>query len=167
MPPADTAALPSAARTVGNLTPPLQPYTSTSRAQAASRPRHRGVARQSNFKQRAALTRTVVRTKPLAAPTRCAEPPRPSGRRRPKQKRWERTPATDQSDQADVALRPTKRPPRVNPETPPAALWDRWRRMEAHGAPTEAENLMREEQRDTIEPRLNKTFTSESDESKG
>ncbi len=28
--------------------------------------------------------------------------------------------------------------------------------MEADGAPTEAENLMQEEQRDTIEPRLNK-----------
>ena len=39
--------------------------------------------------------------------------------------------------------------------------------MEADGAPTEAENLMREEQRDTIEPRLNKTFKSESDESEG
>ena len=39
--------------------------------------------------------------------------------------------------------------------------------MAVDGAPTEAENLMREEQRDTIEPRLNKIFTSESDESKG
>ncbi len=40
--------------------------------------------------------------------------------------------------------------------------------MEADGAPTEAENLMqKEEQRDTIEPRLNKTFKSESDVSEG
>ena len=39
--------------------------------------------------------------------------------------------------------------------------------MEADGASTGAENLMREEQRDTIEPRLNKTFQSESSESEG
>ncbi len=39
--------------------------------------------------------------------------------------------------------------------------------MKADGAPTESENLMREEQRDTIEPRLNKTFKSESDVSVG
>ena len=31
----------------------------------------------------------------------------------------------------------------------------------------EAENLMREEQHDTIEPRLNKTFQSESTEIEG
>ena len=31
--------------------------------------------------------------------------------------------------------------------------------MEADGASTESENLMREEQRDTIEPRLNKTLS--------
>ena len=126
VPPADTAALPSAARAVGSLTPPPQPYTSG----AASRPRHRGVARQRNFKQRTARTRPVVSTKPLAAPTRCAEPPQPSGRQRPKRKRWERTPATDPPDQADAAQRPTKRPHRANPEAPPDELWDRWRRME-------------------------------------
>ncbi len=120
--PADTAAVPSAARAVGSPPPFPQPYTS----RAASRPRHRGVARQRNFKQRAA----VVRTKPLAAPTRSAEPPRPSGRQRPKQKRWERTPATDPPDQADAAQRPTKRPHRANPEAPPEELWDTWRRME-------------------------------------
>ena len=39
--------------------------------------------------------------------------------------------------------------------------------MAADGAPTEAENLMREEQRDTIEPRLNKNFQSESSEGEG
>ena len=36
--------------------------------------------------------------------------------------------------------------------------------MEADGASTETENLTREEQRDTIEPRLNKNFQSESTE---
>ena len=36
--------------------------------------------------------------------------------------------------------------------------------MEADGASTESKNLMREEQRDTIEPRLNKNFQSESTE---
>ena len=36
--------------------------------------------------------------------------------------------------------------------------------MEADGASTEAENLTRDEQRDTIEPRLNKNFQSESTE---
>jgi hypothetical protein len=39
--------------------------------------------------------------------------------------------------------------------------------MEADGASTEAESLMREEQRGTIEPLLNKTFQSESAESEG
>ncbi len=39
--------------------------------------------------------------------------------------------------------------------------------MEADGASTGAENLMREKQRDTIEPRLNKTFQSESAGSEG
>ena len=37
--------------------------------------------------------------------------------------------------------------------------------MEADGASTETEILTREEQRDTIEPRLNKDFQSESTES--
>ena len=36
--------------------------------------------------------------------------------------------------------------------------------METDGASTETENLTREEQRDTIEPRLNKNFQSESTE---
>ena len=36
--------------------------------------------------------------------------------------------------------------------------------METDGASTETENLMREEQCDTIEPRLNKNFQSESTE---
>ena len=36
--------------------------------------------------------------------------------------------------------------------------------MEADGASTETENLTREEQRDTIEPRLNENFQSESAE---
>ena len=36
--------------------------------------------------------------------------------------------------------------------------------MEADGASTETENLTWEEQRDTIEPRLNKNFQSESTE---
>ena len=36
--------------------------------------------------------------------------------------------------------------------------------METDGVSTETENLTREEQRDTIEPRLNKTFQSESTE---
>ena len=39
--------------------------------------------------------------------------------------------------------------------------------MEADGASTEPENLMPEEQHDTIDPRLNKNFESESTESKG
>ena len=39
--------------------------------------------------------------------------------------------------------------------------------MEADGASTEAENLTRDEQRDTIEPLLNKNFQSESTESEG
>jgi hypothetical protein len=64
--PADMAASPSAARAAGSLTPSPQTRTSC----AVSRPRHLGVALQSNFKQRAAQTRTAVRTKPLAAPTR-------------------------------------------------------------------------------------------------
>ena len=75
-------------------------------------------------------TRTVFRAKPLGAPARCAEPPRPGWRQRPKRKRWERTSATDASDQADIAQRPAKRSYRANPEEPPEALWDRWRRME-------------------------------------
>ena len=37
----------------------------------------------------------------------------------------------------------------------------------ADGASTGTENLMREKQRDTIEPRLNKTFQSESAGSEG
>ena len=36
--------------------------------------------------------------------------------------------------------------------------------METDGASTETENLTRKEQRDTIEPRLNKNFQSESTE---
>ena len=36
--------------------------------------------------------------------------------------------------------------------------------METDGASTETENLTLKEQRDTIEPRLNKTFQSESTE---
>ena len=36
--------------------------------------------------------------------------------------------------------------------------------MEADGSSTETDNLMREEQRDAIEPLLNKTFQSESTE---
>ena len=39
--------------------------------------------------------------------------------------------------------------------------------MEAAGASTEVENLIREEQRDIIAPRLNKTFQSESAEHEG
>jgi len=39
--------------------------------------------------------------------------------------------------------------------------------MEANGASTEPENLRREEQRDTIDPRLNKNFQSEGTESEG
>ena len=39
--------------------------------------------------------------------------------------------------------------------------------METNGASTEQENLMREEQRDTIDPGLNKTFQSESAENEG
>ena len=39
--------------------------------------------------------------------------------------------------------------------------------METDGASTETENLTRKEQRDTIEPRLNKTFQIESTERDG
>jgi hypothetical protein len=39
--------------------------------------------------------------------------------------------------------------------------------MEADGASTESENLVREEQRDTIDPWLNKNFQSEGTESEG
>ena len=39
--------------------------------------------------------------------------------------------------------------------------------MEADGASTEPENLMREEQSDTVDPRLNKNFQSEGTESEG
>jgi hypothetical protein len=124
--PADTAALPSAARAVDHLTPSPQPRISC----AVSGPRRRRVTRQSHFKQRAAQTRAVVRAKPLDIPARCAEPPRPGWRQRPKRKRWERTSIPDASDQADIAQRPAKRPYRANPEGPPEVLWDRWRRME-------------------------------------
>ena len=59
--PADMAALPSTARAAESPTPSPQPRTSCD----VSRPRHQGMAPQSNFKQRAAQTRTVVRTTPL------------------------------------------------------------------------------------------------------
>jgi len=39
--------------------------------------------------------------------------------------------------------------------------------MEANGAPTETENLTREEQRDIIDLLLNKNFQSEGTESEG
>ena len=125
--PADTATSPPAARAEGSLTPPLEPRTSC----AVSRPRHRGMSRQSNFKQRAAQACNVVRTKPLAAPTRCAEPLWPSGRQRPKRKRWEPTAVTEAPDPADVAQLPAKRPQLTNLETQrPEVVWDRWRQME-------------------------------------
>ena len=124
--PAGTAALPSAVRAAAHLTPFPQPRISC----AVSGPRRRRVTRQSHFKQRAAQTRAVVRAKPLDIPARCAEPPRPGWRQRPKRKRWERTSIPVASDQADIAQRPAKRPYRANQEGPPEALWDRWRRME-------------------------------------
>jgi hypothetical protein len=76
VPPANTAASLSAAGAVGSRCPPLQHCTSC----AVNRPWHRGAVRQSNFKQRAARTRTAVRTKPLAASTRYAKPPWLNGR---------------------------------------------------------------------------------------
>ena len=123
---AGAAASPSAPSAVGGLTPPLHLRTSS----AARGLQRLGVARQSNIRKSNAHARLVIRTMPLAAPTRCAEPPRPSGRQRPKRKRWERTSATDAPDPADAAQRPVKRPQRANPGAPPAVLWDRWRQME-------------------------------------
>lgn len=95
-----------------------------------SGPRHLGVARQSHFKKGTAQARISVRTMPLAAPPRCAEPPRPSGRQRPKRKRWEHTSAIDVPALADMAQRPTKRPRRASPGAPHEVLWNRWRQME-------------------------------------
>ena len=122
---ASTPASPSAVNAVGRWTPSLQP-----RASSAVRPRHLGMARQSNFKKRAAQTRAAARAKPLAAPTRRAEPPRPHERQRPKRKRWERCSAPDTPDLAAVAQRPAKRPQWANPGASLDVQWDRWRQME-------------------------------------
>ena len=123
VPHAIMAASPSAVRAAGSLSPANLPCT-------VSRPRHRRVARQRTFKQRAAQPRTVCKAKPLAAPTRFAEPPLPNARQRPKRRHCVRTYATETPDLANAAHRPAKRPRRSHLEAPPEVLWDRWRQME-------------------------------------
>ena len=123
VPHAIMVASPSAVRAAGSLSPANLPCT-------VSRPRHRRVARQRTFKQRAAQPRTVCKAKPLAAPTRCAEPPLPNARQRPKRNHCVRTYAMETPDLTDAAHRPAKRPRRSHLEASPEVLWGRWRQME-------------------------------------
>ena len=93
----------------------------------------------------------------------CVEPRWSSGRQRSKRKNWECTSVTDTPDPADVTHRPAKRLQRANPGAPPEVLWNRWRQMEPRGGGEP--DAGGREQRNTIDPRLNKNFQSESTES--
>ena len=123
VPHAIMVASPSAVRAAGSMSLANLPCM-------VSRPRHRRVARQRTFKQRAAQPRTVCKAKPLAAPTRCAEPPLPNARQRPKRNHCVRAYAMETPDLTDAAHRPAKRPRRSHLEASPEVLWDRWRQME-------------------------------------
>ena len=132
VPPAVMAASPSAVRAAGSLTPSSANLSS---ACTVSRPRHRRVARQRTFKQRAAQPRTVGKAKPLAAQTRTS-PAKCASLRDNEQSGCTvtyycaRTSATEAPDPADAVHRPAKRPRRSHLEAPPEVLWDRWRQME-------------------------------------